>query len=151
MSVSESRKMSLDELLGVAEADTPDTVLADEVALDVEDELPSAQAFQSRIRIDRGNLVQLVVAAGPSCRRIGRVEGQQRAGRAAGRHHEAAAVEPAALGVLPCPFLGQAVCGPVGRVEGHGQELAVRGRVQLDRQALSFGVAAVRHGVGPPS
>src|SRR3546814_7607877 len=55
----------LDELLGAAEAGLSKTVLADEVSLHVEYELPAAEAIERRVRIDRRDLVQLTEAAGP--------------------------------------------------------------------------------------
>src|SRR3546814_1807542 len=81
------------------------TVLADEVSLHVEYELPAAEAIERRVRIDRRDLVQLKEAAGPPGSGVRSVEGEQRAGGAAGGDHEGAAAEPAAPGVLARPLL----------------------------------------------
>src|SRR3546814_884706 len=71
----------LDELLGAAEAGLSKTVLADEVSLHVEYELPAAEAIERRVRIDRRDLVQLKEAAGPPGSGVRSVEGEQRADR----------------------------------------------------------------------
>src|SRR3546814_11742539 len=110
------------------------TLFRSEVSLHVEYELPAAEAIERRVRIDRRDLVQLKEAAGPPGSGVRSVEGEQRAGGAAGGDHEGAAAEPAAPGVLARPLLGQPVCAPVGAVERHRHDLTVgRGGEQTGR------------------
>src|SRR3546814_19304312 len=97
-------------------------LLADEVSLHVEYELPAAEAIERRVRIDRRDLVQLKEAAGPPGSGVRSVEGEQRAGGAAGGDHAGAAAEPAAPRVLARPLLGQTVYAPSSedRLAGEG-------------------------------
>src|SRR3546814_20482175 len=113
------------ERVGVAEDGFSKTVLADEGSQNVDYELPAAEAFERLVRIDRRDLAQLKEAAGPPGSGVRPVEGEERAGGAAGGDHEDAAAEPAAPGVLARPLLGQPVCAPVGAVERHRHEPTV--------------------------
>src|SRR6267378_3315981 len=123
----------------------------DKVALHVEDEFvlrrPDLRAREPLV--ERGVLGQIEEAAAAAGRGVRGVEREQRAGGAAGGNQEAAAGEIDLLREGGSRFVRQPVRLEVSGRERHGRELAIGGRVELDRQASAFGVDTVFHGGSP--
>ncbi len=66
MSVSESKKMSFDELLGAPKPGLSEPMLAHEMALYVKHELTTVEPIVRDARIDCSHLVQFEEAASPA-------------------------------------------------------------------------------------
>ncbi len=115
----------------------------DVMALHVEDELAGLELRRRGRGLGGSDRGQVEEAAGPAGRRVGRVEGEQRARRAAARDQEIAPSERQPLRVHVGRFLRQVVGVPVRPRERNRHELAVAGRVELDRQAPAFRVDAM--------
>ena len=104
----------------------------DEVPLHVEDELAVAELRGGELRLERGLGLELEETAAPAGGSVRGVESEQRARCAAGGDEEFPAREAEAARVARRRLVREAVRGEVSRRERHRDELAVRGRVELD-------------------
>ncbi len=118
----------------------------DVVALHVEDEFAALEARRGG-GFERGGRGQVEEAAGAAGRGVRGVEGEQRGGRSAGRDQEIAPPEAQAPRMDVGRGLGQVVRVSIRAVERHRLELAVAGRIELDRQAPAFRIDGVHRGI----
>jgi len=106
-----------------------------QMRLHVEDEFAAGERLPSRRRLEGGFLGQDEAATGIAARGESSVQGKQRGRRAAQPGEEAAPRHAGAARMLGDARGGKALRRANAGIDGHRVELAVRGRVDLDRQS----------------
>ena len=120
-----------------------------EVSLDVEDELAAVDDGPRELEVEGRLGVDLVEPAAPALAGVRHVHGQERAGRPARGHEEAAPIEAEAPRVRLGRLRREMMCLVVHPLERDRGELAVGRRVELHRQAPAVGIVDRAHGMPP--
>ena len=121
----------------------------DEVALHVEDELRFFQGSLGQLRLECRLGRQVEEAASLARPGIGGVEREQGACCPGRRQEEVAPAEAEAIRIVRCGFLCELIGSAIGGGERYRLELAVGRGIQLDGQALAFGIDEMFHGSPP--
>ena len=133
--------------IGPLVGDAPPRALGVHVmALDVEDEFLARERLARRLGLVRRVAPHIEISAAQSGPGVRLVHRHERQGGARQRLQERPAGHPEPPGRLARPFVGERLGKPDAVRERTRQELAVRGRIELDRQAPAFGVEALVHG-----